>query len=87
MPAPEAVARPLDPDPRPSTSSLLDDDDEPEDVDLEEEGAAGEVVTQGSVVAKADWISRKSSSSLSGSIALYSRMGGGFVPGAIAERG
>ena len=77
----------MDPDPRPSTSSLLDDDDEPEDVDFEEEGAAAKVVMRGSVASKADWISRKSSSSLFGSIALYSRMGGGFVPGAIAERG
>jgi len=37
-----------------------------------------EVVTWGSVAAKADWMSMASSSSLSGSMALYSRAGGAF---------
>ena len=84
MPASGAVACFWEPDPRPSTSSPLDDDDESEDVDvdLEDEGAAGEAITRGSVAAEADWISRKTSSSLSGSNAR-----GNFGIGATGERG
>ena len=54
---------------------------------MAEEGATGEVVTGASVAARADWISSASSSSLSGSMALYSKAGGSFAPGATAERG
>jgi len=72
------------PDPCPSTSSPLDEDDESEDVDVDlgDEGAAAEVVTWGSAVAKADWMSRASLSLLSGSMALYSRASGAFSAGA-----
>jgi hypothetical protein len=69
---------------RPAPLNVLAADDEPEDVDvdLEDKGATGEVITRGSVAAEADWISRASSSSLSGSNAR-----GNFGVGATAERG
>ena len=70
-------------------SSPLDDDDESEDVDVDlgDEGAAAEFVTWGSVAARTDWISWASSSSLSGSMALYSRASGSFGGGAAAAIG
>ena len=56
-------------------ASPLDDDDEPEevDVDFEDEEAVAEVFTGASGTATADWISCASPSSLSGSMALYCR--------------
>ena len=49
---------------------------------MEDEGATGEAITWDSVAAEADWISRASSSSLSGSNAR-----GNFGIGATGERG
>jgi len=65
-------------------SSPLDDDDELDDIDVDfgDEGATGEVVTGSSGAAKADCISTASLSSLSGSMALYSRASEGFGGGA-----
>ena len=84
-----AVAYPWGPGPDPSTSSLLDDDDESKDVDdeLGDEGAAAEFLAWGSMVARTDWISWTSSSSLSGSMALYSKASEGFGGGVTAAIG
>ena len=70
-------------------SSPLNDDVEFEevDVDLGDEGAVAEVVTWGSVAAKAYWMSMESSSSLSASMVLYSKASEGFGSGAMAAIG
>ena len=64
-------------------SSPLDDNDESEDVDDEfgDEEAVAEVFAWGSVVARTYCFSWTSSSSLSGSMALYSKASEGFGGG------